>query len=119
MILRTRLNKPILNKGYIQRKRLNKIMDENWYKSFHLILAGSGYGKSILTSLLLDRFKVSYSWISLETDCNDMRVFLSYLMESIISSSGSNESDLIHLTESLELLSCPVKEIGSKKVIGG
>ena len=103
MILKSRLFKPPINKGYIERTRLFDILEANWHKPFHVVVAGAGYGKSILMSHWLDQLKDSYSWITLDKDCNDLRVFLAYLGESIGAQSASCSAELIQLAEAIEL----------------
>ncbi len=103
MIQRTRLVKPKIHAGYVGRRKLFLTLEENWQKPFHQIVAPAGYGKSTLMSLWLDRQNNSFSWFTIDDDCNDMRVFLSYLGEFLHLEKKSSRSDLLEVVEALEL----------------
>ena len=79
MILKTRLHKPPVDKKFIVRERLITHLDNESDRPLKLIVAGAGYGKSVLLSQWLDASRKNYCWISLEEDCNDLNIFLSYL----------------------------------------
>ncbi|WKK65087.1 LuxR C-terminal-related transcriptional regulator [Lutimonas zeaxanthinifaciens] len=103
MIQRTRLVKPKMHDNFVERTRLFKTLEENWQKSFHQIVAPAGYGKSSLMSLWLDQRNDSYSWFTIDDDCNDFRVFLSYLAEFLRVDKESSHSELLELAEAHEL----------------
>ncbi len=83
LILKTRLYKPPVDKKFIFRERLIARLNNESGRPLKLIIAGAGYGKSILMSQWLDTYRKNYCWISLEDDCNDLNVFLSYLVAGI------------------------------------
>lgn len=82
-ILKTRLYKPPINGKFIVRERLIERLNNESDRPLKLIVAGAGYGKSILMSQWLDSYRGKYCWISLEEDCNDLNIFLSYLIAGI------------------------------------
>jgi len=82
-ILTTRLYKPPLSERLVVRRQLIARLNEERDRPLKLVIAGAGYGKSILMSQWLDRCDCNYSWISLESDCNDPQVFLGYLVAGI------------------------------------
>lgn len=83
LVLNTRLNKPPVDKGYIQRKRLITILQNNQDKILKLVIAGAGYGKSVLISQWLEICNEKFCWISVHEDFNDIRVALSYLVTAV------------------------------------
>lgn len=82
-ILKTRLYKPPLKEHFIVRERLIAQLNHELERPLKLIVAGAGYGKSILMSQWLDTCQGKYCWISLEEDCNDLNIFLYYLIAGI------------------------------------
>ena len=92
-----------MHDGFVVRTRLFKSLEKNWQKPFHQIVAPAGYGKSSLMSLWLDRLNDSYSWFTIDDDCNDLRVFLSYLGEFLKVDKKSRSSDLLEIAEAHEL----------------
>ena len=101
-ILRTRLFKPKVSKGYIIRPRLFESMIANRHKSICKVVAPAGYGKSVFISQWLDEIESPHCWITLEDDCNVMEVFLEYLIEAIKSTHKTGHSDLESLKNLLE-----------------
>jgi LuxR family maltose regulon positive regulatory protein len=82
-IFKTRLYKPPLNEKFIVRERLMERLNNESGRPLKLIVAGAGYGKSVVVSQWLDTYPGKYCWISLEEDCNDLQIFLSYLIAGI------------------------------------
>jgi len=82
-ILKTRLYKPIVNKDYIIRERLVVYLNDIIHQPLRIVVAGAGYGKSVTVGQWLNQSTLKYCWISLEQDCNDLLVFLSYLAEAV------------------------------------
>jgi LuxR family maltose regulon positive regulatory protein len=65
-ILKTRLYKPPLSDKFIIRERLIARLNNESDRPLKLIVAGAGYGKSVLMSQWLDTYPGKYCWISLE-----------------------------------------------------
>ena len=82
-ILKTRLHKPPVGDSFILRERLMDRLNGGVHKPLVLVVGGAGYGKSVLVSQWLEKNPQKYSWVSLETDCNDLEIFLSYLITGI------------------------------------
>lgn len=82
-ILKTRLYKPFVNKDYIIRERLIVSLNDKIHQPLRIVVAGAGYGKSVTVGQWLNQSALKYCWISLERDCNDLLVFLSYLAEAV------------------------------------
>ncbi|MCU0405174.1 MAG: hypothetical protein MUE99_11570, partial [Chitinophagaceae bacterium] len=82
-ILKTRLYKPSVKKKFVIRDRLFAKLNEELDRPLKLIVAGAGYGKSVLMSQWLDTYDKKYCWISLEEDCNELHIFLSYFIAGI------------------------------------
>lgn len=82
-ILKTRLYKPPVNEKFIVRERLMARLNNESDRPLKLIVAAAGYGKSVLMSQWLDTYRRKYCWISLEEDCNELQIFLSYLIAGI------------------------------------
>jgi LuxR family maltose regulon positive regulatory protein len=68
-----------------------------------LIVAGAGYGKSVLMSQWLDTYDGKYCWISLEEDCNDLQIFLSYLIAGIQQQFPENMQRIAQMNSSSQL----------------
>ncbi len=81
-ILRTRLFKPVVSRGYVARPRLIQMMNEGRNKPVQKVVAAAGYGKSIFVSQWLDETGSRHCWITIEEDCNDLLTFLNYLIEA-------------------------------------
>ena len=82
-LLKTRFHKPSLADSFILRQQLMDRLDHGQKKRLTLVVGGAGYGKSILVSQWLNERQHTYCWISLEEDCNDLQVFLSYLVVGV------------------------------------
>lgn len=83
-ILKTRLYKPELTNSLLKREGLLANLEAEKNKPLTLIVAGAGFGQSILVSQRLDIHKAKYGWISFKDDCNDLMLFIRYLIESIL-----------------------------------
>ena len=102
-ILKTRLFKPPVSGDLIARDRLISLFETNQNKPLTLVVASTGYGKSILVSQWLDKIKSAYCWISLEKDCNDLRIFLKYIASCIHSKFPEAFLKLSDMLEAAEL----------------
>ena len=82
-ILHTRLHRPPLTPDIIIRPRIIDLLERNIEKPFSLISAPAGYGKSMAVSMWLEQTKALHTWLSLDDDHNDLRIFLQYLQAAI------------------------------------
>ncbi len=82
-ILYTKLHRPPIANHVIPRTRLIEVLANGAESPLTLIVAPAGYGKSILASQWLDVAALTGAWVSLDNGDNDLRVFLSYIIEAI------------------------------------
>lgn len=82
-VLLTRLYKPLIKEHYVTRSKILDYLDLHGDNSLTLVVAPAGYGKSVTISQWLERNGSKYGWISLDNDCNDLRVFVNYLVNGI------------------------------------
>jgi len=82
-VLRTKLARPSVTGDVIMRHRITDALDKNVGKPFSLVSAGAGYGKSVAVSQWLEQTKNQHTWISLDEEHNNLRIFLAYLVEAV------------------------------------
>ncbi len=82
-VLFSKFHRPQIMADYILRTKVIQKLESNAIKPFSLISAGAGYGKSIAVSQWIEQTQYPTSWISLDSEQNDMRIFLSYLVMAI------------------------------------
>ena len=83
VILYTKLHRPPISASIIPRTRLIAAIENSVHNPMTLIVAPAGYGKSILASGWLEVSQLNGAWVSLDEGDNDLRVFLSYVIEAI------------------------------------
>lgn len=83
LILRTKLHRPQLPPDLVPRARLLELLDQHPGRSFTLVSAPAGYGKSTLVSRWLDGVGEASAWLSLDEDDSDLRSFLKYLIAAV------------------------------------
>ena len=83
ILLRTKLNKPVISKDLIARPRLYVTLDMGLQRPFTLISAPAGYGKTTLVSSWLQSVSRPSLWVSLDENDNDLRLFLRYFINAI------------------------------------
>jgi LuxR family maltose regulon positive regulatory protein len=82
-ILRTKLHTPPVSADIVPRPRLIELLEKGRQRPMALISAPAGYGKSVLASQWLEVCTCPGAWLSLDENDNDLRVFLTYLIESV------------------------------------
>ena len=82
-ILATKFYIPPLRQDFLPRERLLKRLNESQNYPLTLISASAGSGKTTLLSEWAAASKSPVVWISLDSDDNDPRQFLTYLFASI------------------------------------
>ena len=82
-ILDTKLYRPPIPDGYLERSRLDEVFLEEILRPLTLVSAPAGYGKSSLVSNWLENCGFLNSWISLDESDNDIFRFFSYLIAAI------------------------------------
>ncbi len=82
-ILRTKLRRPPISADIIPRLRLLEMLEAGRQRPMTLISAPAGYGKSILASQWLETCECPGAWVTLDENENDLRMFLTYLLEAV------------------------------------
>lgn len=82
-ILYTKLHLPPITANIIPRVRLIEALENQIQNQMTLIAAPAGYGKSILASQWLEVSEFPGAWVSLDKSDDDVRIFLSYVIEAI------------------------------------
>jgi len=108
-VLITRLYKPVVKQQYILRQEILNYLDNHADNPMVLVIAGAGYGKSVTISQWLDHHPTKYGWISLDEDCNDLQIFLAYLLTCVRNVFPKALPQFADVIDTLELP--PVKEI--------
>ncbi|MCB0201402.1 MAG: LuxR family transcriptional regulator, partial [Anaerolineae bacterium] len=82
-LLQTKLYKPIIRKDLIARPRLFAMLDLGLERPFTMISAPAGYGKTTLVGSWLKSQSFPSLWISLDSNDNDLRLFLGYFIKAV------------------------------------
>lgn len=82
-ILGTKLHRPPVPPDLVPRSQILEGLTNLDKRSLTLISASAGYGKSTLVSSWLETCACPYTWLSLDEDDNDLRVFLRYFLAAI------------------------------------
>lgn len=83
LILNTKLHRPTLADDYVQRKEILEYLESNSDKPLSLISAPAGYGKSIVASQWLEYTKSLHTWVSIDEEHSNLKVFLIYIHAAI------------------------------------
>ncbi|GAB6191063.1 LuxR C-terminal-related transcriptional regulator [Desulfocastanea catecholica] len=81
-IIRTKLHRPMVSKDHLHRDDLLKRF-RNRHRLLTLVSAPAGYGKSTFVSCWLDTCNTPSTWLSLDANDNDTRLFLAYFISAI------------------------------------
>lgn len=79
-VLKTRLYKPITDGTHIRREKLIKKLEQGQSKVLTLVIAPTGFGKSVLVSQWLESDSKQFSWLTIDNDLNDFLSLLTYLV---------------------------------------
>jgi len=83
IILHTKLHRPHISKDHLHRGDLLAKLSRQKNRSLTLVSAPAGYGKSTLVTCWLDDCGMPGSWVSLDQNDSDTRVFLAYFIAAI------------------------------------
>ena len=83
LLTRTNLEKPLLDRHFVARPRLNAYLSSALDKQVILVSAPPGYGKTTLLTEWLQTLDLSSAWLSLESEHNDFATFLAYFIAAI------------------------------------
>ncbi len=82
-LLRTKFQSPYLPDDFVPREELTDYVLKNISRPLLLVSAGSGSGKTLFVSSLLQKLPYPYAWLSLDSSDNDLRNFLTYFVAAI------------------------------------
>jgi len=101
-LLSTKLHRPQMTKDHLHRQRLLDRLEKNRQRPLTLVSAPAGYGKSTLLSCWLQTCETPGTWVSLDNNDNDLRVFLSYFLAAVqtqFPAAGQNTEALLNSAE--------------------
>ncbi|MFK5857151.1 MAG: response regulator [Bacteroidota bacterium] len=82
-ILQTKLHRPPVLDDYVVREKIIEELEKNIIRPLSVISAGAGYGKSVTVSEWLEQTRFLHTWLSLDEEHNDFRMFMLYLCAAI------------------------------------
>ncbi len=82
-ILRTKLHRPQLTTGLVDRARLTTAMNRAHEVPLTLVSAPAGYGKSVLADQWAERLDRPVAWLSLDASDSELRTFLLYCLAAL------------------------------------
>ena len=82
-ILRTKLYRPPLTAGLIDRGRLIRVMNRARDVPLTLVSAPAGYGKSVLVAQWAEQLDSPVAWLSLDASDSEPRAFLQYFLAAV------------------------------------
>lgn len=83
VILRTKLNAPIIWRDFVSRQRLIKVLNEGLRSKLILVTAPAGYGKSTLLSEWTYQNNLPAAWLTLDEGDNDLNRFIAYITAAL------------------------------------
>ena len=107
-ILYTKLHHQPIPSHIVPRTRLIELLENGVQNPVTLIAAPAGYGKSVLAGQWLDVSEFPGAWVSLDESDNDVRTFLSYILEAIQNLFPQQELKSKSLLNAAALPSIPV-----------
>lgn len=82
-IMRTKLHRPSVGKGFIRRRRLIELLGENPQQTLTIVAAPAGYGKSALISDWVEQQDCASAWVSLDESDGDITQFLRIVVAAL------------------------------------
>ncbi len=82
-ILQSKLQRPPITFDSVVRIKIIHELENNIAKPLSLISAGAGYGKSAAVSQWLEQTDCLYSWVSIDNEHNNFRIFLHYIIAAV------------------------------------
>ncbi len=91
ILLQTKLHRPSITSGLIDRPRLLKQLNSNINRPLTLVLASAGFGKTTLVSAWLESMAAGQSaaaafpaaWLSLDENDSDLNLFIRYFIAAL------------------------------------
>jgi ATP/maltotriose-dependent transcriptional regulator MalT len=104
-MLLTKLNRPIMSPGLIERLDLLQKIGNKRHVPLVLVSAPAGFGKSVLINQWINHNQSNYAWISLDENMNDSKIFIVYFIEMLKKAGVEDKKKLKKLLEEHHLLS--------------
>ena len=82
-LLASKLHHPRITRNTVLRTRLIEQLEEGRDQPLTLVSAPAGYGKSTLLGQWLEQCDLPSAWLSLDERDNDLRLFVTYLVEAV------------------------------------
>ncbi len=82
-IIYTKLHRPPVASDHLRRQHLLDRLNQNRHRPLTLLSAPAGYGKTTLMSCWLESCDVPSTWISLDENDNDLKIFLAYFLAAV------------------------------------
>jgi LuxR family maltose regulon positive regulatory protein len=102
-VLTTKLQQPDLPGDFIPRPHLLALLNKDIHRPLTLISAGAGFGKSTLASSWLRELPGKTAWLSLDSNDNDLRIFLIHFVAAVQSSFATSMQKTRQLLETPQL----------------
>jgi LuxR family maltose regulon positive regulatory protein len=83
VLRRTKFYRPAAPQDLVIRPRLLDKLSQGLSRPLTLVSAPAGYGKTILVSSFLEACALPWTWLSLDKNDNDLRLFLDYLLAAL------------------------------------
>ena len=82
-MINTKLYRPPITPDQVSRAHLIDQLKAQQYLPLTIVVAPTGYGKSVTISQWLDQTSNPNAWISLDDEHNSSRIFMDYLVAAI------------------------------------
>lgn len=102
-LIQTKLHRPHLDDNLVSRPRLIELINRGLERPLTLISAPAGFGKTTLLSDWLQGQDVNSSWVSLDENDDDIRIFLRYFVTAIQSVYPEACKDILTLRDAPQL----------------
>jgi LuxR family maltose regulon positive regulatory protein len=102
-LIQTKFQRPRLDDDLVIRSRLIEKINRGGNRPLTLISAPAGFGKTTLLSAWLQDQEVNSSWISLDENDDDLRIFLRYFVTAIQRVFPDVCEDILSLLEAPQL----------------
>jgi LuxR family maltose regulon positive regulatory protein len=102
-LIQTKLHRPRIDEDIVSRPRLIEQINRGLERPLTLISAPAGFGKTTLLSAWLQEQDIQSSWISLDENDDDPRIFLLYFVTAIQSVYPDACNDILTLLNAPQL----------------
>ena len=102
-LIRTKFQRPTIGPDILPRPHLIERLENGRFCKLTLISAPAGYGKSVLASAWQEEYACLGAWLSLDTNDNDLNVFLNYFITAIETAFAESFSETRDILDGLQL----------------